>query len=54
MPIPYWKGQRDYYSSNDPKYSKHISDIEIQERINTQIDASAGDSSYSIILNGRI
>jgi hypothetical protein len=47
-PIPYYKGQRDYYSRTDPRYDKHISEIYTHERIDRRIDASSGDHSYSV------
>ena len=49
-PINYYKGSRDYYSRKDPHYSRHIEEIETHERINSRIDASSGDCSYSVII----
>ena len=50
-PVPYYISQRDYYSRKDPKYKKHIAEIEARERIDSRIDASAGDYSYSVIVD---
>ena len=49
-PINYYKGDRDYYPRSDPKYQKHINDIDIHNRIGARINASAGDGSYSVIV----
>lgn len=49
-PINYYKGQRDYYSHKDPRFKKHISEIDTHKRIDARIDASAGDHSYSVVL----
>jgi hypothetical protein len=48
LPIPWWMSDPDYYPRNDPRRRAHLRRIEIQARINTRIDASAGDGSYAV------
>lgn len=47
-PVPWWRGDADYYARNDVRREQHLRDIEIQRRLNARIDASAGDGSYSV------
>jgi hypothetical protein len=49
-PIPYWRGDRDYYRYGDPRREAHVSGIETQARINARICASSGDASYSVLV----
>ncbi len=50
-PIPYYKGERDYYSRSDPRYRGHLEEINTHDRLNNRINASAGDHSYSILIH---
>jgi hypothetical protein len=49
-PIPYYIGDRDYYSIKHPNRKAHIKAIEINNRIDARINASAGDGSYSVLI----
>jgi hypothetical protein len=48
LPIPWWRGDRDYYRHGDIRREQHVAHITIQRRINARICASAGDGSYSV------
>lgn len=50
LPIPWWMSDPDYYPRNDPRRPAHLRRIEIQQRVNARIDASAGDGSYSVLI----
>lgn len=50
LPIPWWMSDPDYYPRNDPRRPAHLRRIEVQARLNARIDASAGDSSYSVLV----
>lgn len=41
LPIPWWMSDPDYYPRNDPRRPAHLRRIEIQQRVNARIDASA-------------
>lgn len=49
-PIPRWRADRDYYPKGDARRPAHIAHIDVQERINARIVASAGDGSYAVIV----
>lgn len=50
LPIPYWMADRDYYPRTDPRHAAHVRHIELQQRLDARIDASAGDGSYSVLV----
>ena len=49
-PIPWWRGDPDYYPVKDPRRPAHLKAIKIQKRINARICASAGDGSYAVVV----
>jgi hypothetical protein len=52
-PIPRWRADPEYYGKKDPRRAAHLAHIEVQERINARICASAGDGSYAVQVTRR-
>lgn len=48
--IPRWRADPDYYPKNDARRKAQLRHIEVQNRINARIVASAGDGSYSVLV----
>lgn len=49
-PIPYWRGDADYYPRQTALRASHMRQIEAAARIDRRIAASAGDGSYAVLV----